>query len=69
MTETEYPKPEGLDADALQDAARDLLDNGAATLHPDQDPEKWIYWLKRYWGFYEVIVTSHDSVALILEGF
>lgn len=65
----DYPKPEGLEEDALSDAMYDLQHNGFTTLDPKEDPEKWIHWLTRYRGFYTVSVHSHTSVALILEGF
>jgi hypothetical protein len=68
MAATTYPLPQGDDAEALHDAAFDMFNNGAATLHPDEDPEKWIFWLKRWYGFYEVRVRSHTEIALILEG-
>lgn len=69
MTDPKYPKPRSLEEDALNDMMWDLMNNGATTLVPDADPEKWIYWLKRYCGFFEVKVRSHTSIALILEGF
>jgi hypothetical protein len=64
----QYPIPTGDDLDALHDAAYDMFRDGAATLHPTEDPEKWIAWLKRWYGFYDVRVRSHDKIALILEG-
>lgn len=68
MTKPPYEAPRGLEEDALNDAMWDLLDNGTTTLHPVEDPEKWIYWLKRFAGFMEVNVVKHDGLSLILEG-
>lgn len=68
MTDT-YPTPTADDEEALSDAMWDLINNGYATLPPDEDPAKWIYWLKRYRSFYHVSVYRHDWIALILKGF
>jgi hypothetical protein len=68
MTESpKHPKPQGNEVDALYDARWDIVENGAATLHPD-DPEKWLYWLHRYEGFgeEELEVKQNDSAALII---
>lgn len=69
MTESTFPKPQGLERDALYDAKWDLLDNGATTLPGGANPEKWISWLNRYEGFAleEIEIQSHDHTALILK--
>lgn len=54
MTESttpRYPKPLGLEVDALHDAAWDLRDYREAFIHDDTDSEKWLWWLQRYEGF------------------
>lgn len=63
-----YPKPQGDDVDRLYDARNDITANGATTIHPEQDPEKWLYWLRRYEGFgeWELEVKSHTDIALII---
>lgn len=56
MTEStmpRHPKPEGLEVDALNDAAWDLRDCSEAYLHGETDIEKWLHWLRRYEGFGE----------------
>lgn len=54
MTEsTKYPKPIGLELDALSDAAWDLRDCDEAFIHDSTDSGKWLYWLRRYEGFAE----------------
>lgn len=65
---TNYPRPRGLEEDELNDMMWDIMDNGATTLYPESDADKWIYWLKRFCGFEEVRVRSRTSIALILEG-
>lgn len=64
-----WAAPQGLEKDGLNDMMWDLMDNGATTLQPTEDPEKWIFWLKRYAGFFEVTIRSHTPTALILEGY
>lgn len=66
---TDYPRPRNLEEDELNDMMWDIMDNGVTTLVPTADPEKWIFWLKRFCGFAEVRVRSHTDVALILEGY
>lgn len=66
---TKHPKPEGLQLDALYDAAWDIIDNRTTTLHPDSDPEWWIYWLRRYYSIDELSIESHTDTALILKRF
>lgn len=48
-----YPRPEGTEKDALNDAAWDLRDCGEAYIHDQEDLEKWLYWLRRHEGFAE----------------
>lgn len=69
MTNHPYDRPHELEEDALNDAMWDLIDNGTTTLHGSEDPDKWIYWLKRFAGFAEVRVINHTSTSLILEAF
>lgn len=46
-----YPKPQGDDEDRLSDAAWDLRDYGECRIPNGEDPDQWLYWLRRHQGF------------------
>lgn len=46
-----YPKPDEMQMEALYDAGWDLRDNRETAVPISDDPEMWIYWLRRYEGF------------------
>lgn len=72
MTEsTKYPEPFGLEIDALHDAAWDIRDYGVTTLHPGENYEQWMYWLKRYEGFgdEELEVKNPTAMGAIIIGY
>lgn len=62
---TESTKPKGLEVDALNDAAWDLRDYGEAFIHDETDPDKWLYWLRRYEGFSEDEIVVKTLVNIL----
>lgn len=66
-----YPQPQELQYDALDDAMWDLIDHRTATItRREGDPgvEGWLYWLTRYQGFAEgelEVKTQNDSIIIL----
>jgi hypothetical protein len=67
-TSPKYPKPDEMEMEALYDAGWDLRDAGETAVPISDDPEKWIWWLRRYEGFGEVeleVKRTHTYTTII----
>lgn len=68
MTDAKYPRPYGLQIDALYDAAWDLRDHRQTVIPAGENYEKWFYWLCRHEGFSadEIEVNNRTATGPII---
>lgn len=72
MTEsTRYPRPQGLQIDALHDLAWDIRDNDEGIIPAGENYDRWLYWLRRHEGFAdgELEVKNPTATGPIIIGY
>lgn len=66
-----YPRPRGLQVDALRDLAWDIRDNGQGSIPAGENYDRWLYWLHRHEGFtdWELEVKNPTATGNIIIGY
>lgn len=62
-----YRKPDESEHEILRDAFEDMCQGGYSTLSSMIKPDRFIFWLERYYGLDHVEVASHTDQCLILR--